>query len=106
MDFGTRYQVTLQTNWSSRAFRELKIWPAVGVEMFIFGLPKPVLLKALKNSNRVWRFTRSVMRVFFSSERSQLLSPGPSKNRVPEFGIVPVGATTKALLSNHRLLLL
>src|SRR3954465_13840304 len=65
------------------------------------GLPQLGWLAKLKPSNRNWSEWASVMRKFFSAEKSQLLRPGMMIVLRPAFPNVPNGSSAKAFILNQ-----
>src|SRR5258705_11742716 len=66
-----------------------------------FGNPKFGWLKTLKNSERNCRWTRSLIRVNFNTEKSAPLLPGPIMVLRPALPKVPAAAGAKAAVSNQ-----
>src|SRR5215216_3758481 len=78
-----------------------EIRPKVGEPRKLSGKLKFGWLKRLKASARICRFTRSVNRVFFSSDAFTFWNPGPSRIFLPAFPNVPGAGKAKAAVLNH-----
>ena len=79
------YNSSFNPNWICRDVVDVPvIRPAVGaaiadadVNTTVFGVPKFVRFRILKNSARNWRLTLSVIAVFFKTDKSRSVRPGP-----------------------------